>query len=195
MAAPMPEFDHLVIASTDLAEGEAWLSGLLQAAPEQGGKHAFMGTHNRLWRLGVREYIELIAIDPHGEIPPYPRWFGLDDFNGPPRPVGWVCRMPRLKAPERSSVMEAARGDLHWRITIPDMGVSAFDGLDPLRIDWGDSGHPADAMPDHGFRLLALDLSHTERLKLPLTDPRIRTSQGDPGMRAHISTPHGKVTL
>lgn len=195
MAAPGLEFDHIVIAATDLAEGEAWLSDLLRTAPEPGGKHGFMGSHNRLWRLGVGEYIELIAIDPDADAPPYPRWFGLDIFAGAPRLVSWVCRMPRLKAPEGSTIMEAARGDLRWRITIPDSGIPAHDGLDPLRIDWGDGTHPAARMPDHGFRLLGLDLTHPKPPRLPLSDPRVRIRAGDPGLVAHISTPFGKVTL
>ena len=189
------EFDHLVVACTDLGAGEAWLAGLLGAAPEPGGRHGFMGTHNLLWRMGVREYIELIAIDPEAEAPPYPRWFGLDSFNGAPRLIAWVCRMQPLKAPEHSRIMEAARGDLRWRISIPESGVSGSDGLDPLRIDWAGGPHPADAMPDHGFRLLGLDLSHPKPPKLQIADPRVKIKTGDIGLRAHISTPHGKVTL
>lgn len=195
-----PEFDHIVIACTDLDEGAAMLSGLLRAAPEPGGKHAFMGTHNRLWRMGVREYIELIAIDPEAPAPAHPRWFGLDQFDGPPRLVAWVCRMSNLKAPEGSTIMKARRGDLSWRITIPDSGVSAMNGLDPLRIDWGDGPHPADAMPDHGLRLIGLDLTWPKPPRLPITDPRIKVKAGEvaaagAGLVAHISTPQGKVTL
>lgn len=189
------DFDHIVIATSDLAEGEAWLSGLLQTAPEPGGKHDFMGTHNRLWRLGVREYIELIAVDPDADQPPYPRWFGLDQFQGSPKLVSWVCRTNKLQAPEGSQIMKAQRGELSWRITIPDSGVSGTDGLEPLRIDWGDGPHPADNMPDHGFRLLGLDVTHPEPPKLPISDPRIKLKTGEAGLVAHISTPHGKVTM
>ncbi|WBU58900.1 VOC family protein [Paracoccus albus] len=189
------EFDHIVVAAADLSEGEAWLSGLLDAAPEPGGKHDFMGTHNRLWRMGVREYLELIAVDPDANQPNHPRWFGLDDFQGPPKLVSWVCRTNKLQAPEAGRIMKAQRGDLHWRITIPGSGVSGTDGLEPLRIDWGDGPHPADNMPDHGFRLLGLDVTHPKPPKLPVSDPRIRLKAGDTGLVAHISTPHGKVTL
>ena len=84
------EIDHLVVAAETLPEGEAMLTDLFRAPPMPGGKHALMGTHNRLWRLTAREYVELIAIDPDAEAPPHPRWFGLDDFQGPPRLVAWV---------------------------------------------------------------------------------------------------------
>lgn len=190
-----PEIDHIVIACTDLDAGAAWLSGLLRAAPEPGGRHAVMGIHNRLWRMGVSEYIELIAIDPLADAPPCPRWFGLDQFDGSPRLVGWVCRMSNLKAPEGSRIMTATRGDLSWRIAVPDSGISAMGGLDPLRIDWGNGPHPADTMPDLGLRLIGLDLTHPKPPRLPVTDPRVKVRAGDPGLVAHISTPQGKVTL
>ncbi|MFD1796254.1 VOC family protein [Paracoccus aurantiacus] len=189
-------FDHIVVAAQTLPEGEGWLAGLLGVAPEPGGQHAFMGTHNRLWRMGAGEYIELIAIDPQADAPPYPRWFGLDDFRGPPRLVAWVCQAKPLKAPQGSNILQASRGDLNWRIAIPDSGMSDAGGLDPLRIDWGDGPHPANRMPDQGLRLLRLDLSHPQPPKLQdLKDPRLSIQKGEPGIAAHISTPKGKVTL
>lgn len=189
------ELDHIVIAAESLPEGEAWLQDKFHAAPEAGGQHDFMGTHNRLWRLGAREYVELIAIDPGADAPAHPRWFGLDDFRGPPRLVAWVARAKPLSAPPGSTIRDAARGDLRWRISIPDTGLSDCDGLDPLRIDWGRGPHPADAMPDLGMRLLRLDLSHPRPPKLDMKEPRLSLIKGDPGLVAHISTLHGKVTL
>ncbi|WBU54666.1 VOC family protein [Paracoccus sp. SCSIO 75233] len=190
-------FDHLVIATEDLSEGEAFLSGVLKTAAQGGGKHGFMGTHNRLWRLGVDEYIELIAIDPGADAPAYPRWFGLDSFSGAPRLVAWVCSTERLNAPKGSTIMDAARGDLRWRITIPESGVSERDGLSPLLIDWQGGPHPARSMEDRGARLLGLDLTHPQPPKLNnMNDPRIKLTRGEaPGLVAHISTPQGKVTL
>ncbi|MBA4489178.1 VOC family protein [Paracoccus sp. S1E-3] len=189
------EIDHLVVAAESLPEGEAVLSDLFRSPPMPGGKHALMGTHNRLWRLTAREYVELIAIDPDAEAPTHPRWFGLDDFRGPPRLVTWVCRARPLTAPPGSTIREAARGDLHWRIAVPDSGQSDCDGLDPLRIDWGNGPHPTETMPDQGLRLLRLDLHHPKPPKLDMKDPRLSISQTDPQLVAHISTPSGKVTL
>ncbi len=45
----------------------------LGIAPGPGGVHPFMGTHNRLLRLGPRLYLELIAIDPDAPAPAQPR--------------------------------------------------------------------------------------------------------------------------
>lgn len=191
-----PAFDHLVIAAETLAEGEAWLTGLLGVVPEPGGKHDLMGTHNRLWRLGPREYLELIAVDPEAVAPPYPRWFGLDDFSGPPRLVAWVMRAASLTTPpDGSTIMQAARGDLRWRITIPDSGISGHDGLMPLMIDWGEGPHPTDRMSDHGLRLNALQLNHDHPPALPLTDPRITVTKGPAGLGATLTAPHGEIRL
>ena len=71
--------DHIVIACADLEQGTAWLRERLGVDPQPGGKHAAMGTHNTLLRLGPRHYLELLAIDPDAEAPPQARWFGLDE--------------------------------------------------------------------------------------------------------------------
>ena len=46
--------DRVVIACADLEQGSAWLHARLGVEPEEGGKHATMGTHKRLLRRGVR---------------------------------------------------------------------------------------------------------------------------------------------
>jgi hypothetical protein len=56
--------DHLVVAARTLEEGAAWVTGRLGVSMAPGGKHALMGTHNRLLSLGARAYLEVIAIDP-----------------------------------------------------------------------------------------------------------------------------------
>lgn len=191
-----PAFDHLVIAAETLAEGEAWLTGLLGVAPEPGGKHGLMGTHNRLWRLGPREYLELIAVDPEAVAPPYPRWFGLDDFSGPPRLVAWVMRAASLTTPpDGSTIMQAARGDLRWQISIPDSGISAHDGIAPLRIDWSGGPHPAEQMPDLGLRLTGLELRHPMAIADLPDDPRIRQASGPAGITARLESPRGEIRL
>ncbi|MCY7314413.1 MAG: VOC family protein [Rubrivivax sp.] len=44
--------DHLIVAAHTLAQGVAWCERTLGAVPAPGGRHALMGTHNRLVRLG-----------------------------------------------------------------------------------------------------------------------------------------------
>ena len=45
----------------------SYVADLTGATPRPGGKHAGMGTHNALVKLGERLYLEIIAIDPDGD--------------------------------------------------------------------------------------------------------------------------------
>lgn len=192
---PALALDHIVVAAETLAEGVDWLTARLGTRPLPGGKHPMMGTQNALWHLGGREYLEVIAIDPEAPAPSRPRWFGLDQFSGPPRLVAWVARSTPLTAPEGSTVSEASRGDLNWRIAIPDSGVSASDGIAPLLIDWGKGPHPTDRMPEQSLRLTALTLTHPEPPAIALTDPRITVATGPARLSARIVTYAGEVVL
>ena len=188
---PVPAFDHIAIAVRDLGEGADWLQDRLGIRPEPGGKHPLMGTHNMLLSLGPGEYLELIAFDPDATTPARHRWFGLDDFDGPPRLAGWVMRadLDHAPAPDGTVVTALSRGDLHWRLTLPTSGQMSHGGASPMLIDWGDSRHPSSALPDHGLRL--------GRLILPLPTPPLSDSRilsGD-SFQAVITTADGDVLL
>ncbi|WP_295049393.1 VOC family protein [uncultured Paracoccus sp.] len=184
-----PGVDHIAIAARTLEEGAAWLIDRLGVALEPGGRHPLMGTHNRLLSLGPDEYLELIAVDPDAPAPDRPRWFGLDGFDGPPRLAGWVMRQSPVQAVPGTTVSQASRGDLCWRITLPDRGQMPQDGAQPMAIDWGDGGHPCDHLPDRGLRLARLTLPLDP---MPLEDPRIGHGAG---FAAVIATPRGRVVL
>lgn len=186
---PEPAFDHVAIAARSLDEGATWLADRLGVAPEPGGRHPLMGTHNLLWSLGPGEYLELIAIDPDAPTPGRPRWFGLDGFDGPPRLAGWAMRQSPLTAPPGTTLSTASRGDLSWRITIPDSGRMPEGGARPMGIDWGAGPHPSDRLADRGLRLARLILPLSE---MPLADPRVR---GGDRFAAVIATPRGEVAL
>uniref|UniRef100_UPI0039B8CB19 VOC family protein n=1 Tax=Albidovulum sp. TaxID=1872424 RepID=UPI0039B8CB19 len=83
-------FDHLAVSAASLDYGARVVEAALGIGLESGGKHPFMGTHNRLLSLGPGEYLEVIAIDPEAPGPERPRWFRLDTFTGPPRLTNWV---------------------------------------------------------------------------------------------------------
>ncbi|MFD1881034.1 VOC family protein [Paracoccus pacificus] len=200
----MLRFDHLAIACTDLDSGADWLTARLGTRPQSGGAHDFMATHNRLLRLGPGEYLELIAIDPDAPPPSRPRWFGLDGFDGPPRAAGWVLRSDDLdheRPPDHPVPQPARRGDLRWRITIPDSGQMPMQGLVPMLIEWAaGSRHPADNLPDAGLRLTAMKLTHPDPAALaralpPFDDARLMLAQGAPGLHFHIQTPTGDAWL
>lgn len=96
--------DHLVIAATSLGEAADYLRGMLGVDFVPGGKHAAMGTHNRLLRPGPALYLELIALDPDAPSPRRPRWFGLDApalqarIRQRPRLIHWVARSEDIAA-------------------------------------------------------------------------------------------------
>ena len=48
----MAAFDHIAVSATTLEERAAAVEAALGVTLEPGGRHGFMGTHNRLLRLG-----------------------------------------------------------------------------------------------------------------------------------------------
>ncbi len=198
------ELDHLVVAASHLEMGADFVASRLGVRPSGGGQHAFMGTHNRVLRMGS-VYLEVIAVDPDGVKPARPRWFGLDEFHGGPRLIHWVARTDDLETAVATSleppgtITPAARGELRWRITIPDDGSLPSGGVIPTLIQW-DGSDPVSTMPESGCKLIGLEATHPdparvtralERLGLALT-----VEYGTvPGLRATVSSPNGLVIL
>jgi len=54
------------------------------------------------------------------------------------------------------------RGDLNWRITIPDDGHLPGAGLVPTLIQWVDAIHPSDRLADSGIRVVTLAGEHPD---------------------------------
>lgn len=173
--------DHLVVAARTLDEGVAWCEATLGVTPLAGGKHALMGTHNRLLSIASpefpRAYLEIIAIDPDAPDPGRARWFDLDDpqvrqsINQGPRLLHWVARVDAIAAAlaywrelglDAGEVLQASRstprGELRWQIAVRSDGQRLLGGALPLLIEWGDV-HPADAMPASGVRLRSISVA------------------------------------
>jgi Glyoxalase-like domain len=208
--------DHLVVASRTLEEGAAWLEARLGVAPVAGGKHAAMGTHNRLLSLGPDAYLEIIAIDPEAPVPGRPRWFALDEaamqarLAKAPGLAHWVVRTDdigrdRLVRGERAGeILDLERGDYRWRIGIPADGSLPEGGAFPTLIQWQGQRHPAAALPDAGCRLewLAIRSPHAEAIEAGLDALGMR--KGDwlrfardkgTGLSAVLRGPLGMVIL
>jgi hypothetical protein len=201
----MLRLDHLAISATRLDEGVALVEDLLGTPMGGGGKHAAMGTHNRLLGLGDL-YLEVIAIDPEAPAPGRPRWFDLDRFSGPPRLTNWIVACDDLDAaladspPGWGAPMSLARGDYSWQMAVPNDGRLPFDNCLAALIRWEGSLHPAPALPDHGLRLALLEIAHPDAAQLRkalagLADPRVILTEGAPAMRATIETPKGPRSL
>ncbi|MDH4059721.1 MAG: VOC family protein [Aquincola sp.] len=207
--------DHLVVAAQTLDEGAQWCEATLGITPGPGGKHALMGTHNRLFRIaGDRfpdAYFEIIAIDPAAPPLGRARWFGLDtvDVSAGPRLVHWVGRIPAIEADlqalrslgiDAGEVLAASRdtphGPLHWRIAVRRDGALQFGGALPTLIEWGER-HPATTMPASGVTLRSLTLRRLGAAivdTLGLQDVLVAADSG-PALCAQLDTPLGPVTL
>ena len=213
----MTTFDHLVLGTSDLARGKAWLERFLGVTLSDVGTHQRMGTHNRLLSLGPDCYLELIAIDPEGAKPFMPRWFGLDTHDvqeriaQKPRLLGWVARTDAIDALNEKTACQLGgvhimeRGDFKWRITIPDDGYPVEAGLLPTLIQWDVAIHPSLRLPDQGCRLEWMEAAHPNPAKIRYLlgelglDNALTLTATPPysgmTMCAYIRTPAGVKTL
>jgi hypothetical protein len=156
--------DHLVIAARNLDEGAAYVRDRLGVDMQAGGKHATMGTHNRVLALGGGAYLEVIAIDPQGATPSRPRWMSLDSpptqalLESGPALLHWVERTADLEGevsglPDEVEIQSFERGPYRWRMALTPDGRLPGGGLRPTLIQW-DGPRAGDALPDAGCRLL-----------------------------------------
>jgi hypothetical protein len=211
------EFDHLVVAAATLDDGARWCAETLGVAPDAGGVHPLMGTHNRLLSIASpafpRCYLELIAIDPAAAPPARRRWFALDDAalqaalrRDGPRLVHWVARSPAVEAaraalraagaPDPGVPVAASRGPYRWRITLRDDGQPQCGGALPALIEWAPGAHPSDALVHRGVALRALALSGLgTALRAALGAVAPTDAPGTAALAAELTTPLGIVTL
>lgn len=208
------ELDHIVVAATTLADGVDWIAALTGVAPVAGGRHARMGTHNALLRLGARAYLEVIAIDPAGAKPSRPRWFDLDDvalqaeLKERPRLIHWVARTSDIGraaaacAVPMGAIHAMERGDYRWRITIPDDGRRPGRGVVPTLIQWDVPFHPAERLPPSGVSIVEFAATHPD--PAPVRDAlaglglaeAVRVSYDrECRLAAMLRTPRGTVAL
>ena len=211
--------DHIVVAARTLDEGAAWCLRTLGVVAGPGGKHALMGTHNRIVSLATPRfpdcYLEIIAIDPEAPAPPRRRWFDLDSphllaaIAERPRLVHWVARAGALDAalaalraaghdPGEPVAAErmTAHGLLRWRITLRDDGARPAGGAVPLLIEW-ESDHPCRSLPASG---LALEAVRIGGIAPDLVDALVGVGEGNHRVEASalavtLATPNGQVEL
>jgi len=155
--------DHIIVAAATLDEGARWVERELGVAMVPGGKHALMGTHNRLLALGKGVYLEVIAIDPEAPAPKRPRWLALDSpamrsrLARGPALVHWVERTDNIDAElggdAEMQILDLERGRYHWRIGVPRDGSIPGAGTRATLIQWKGE-HPAAALPPSGCELV-----------------------------------------
>lgn len=213
--------DHLVIAANTLAEGLDWCDATFGFRPEAGGRHAFMGTHNRVFSIASpsfpRAYAEVIAIDPDAPAPvQHARWFDLDDARlrhalavDGPQLVHWVARTDDIVQTQaamraagadggelRSAERMTPQGLLRWQISVRVDGCRPLGGAAPSLIAWGDA-HPTDSMADSGVRLQAMRVGEWPAvLRSALPDGIERdTLDPAPPLAVQLTGPRGPVSL
>ena len=169
------KIDHLVYAVPSLASGMLAIQEQLGGVPIYGGRHPGMGTHNAILRIGARMYLEIIAPDPKQQIAG-PLWFGIDKLQTP-KLVGWAYRTLKLEdIIEQVLMLGLVAGPiisgsritdngriLSWRFTDPR--PLPFGGVAPFFIDWGDSPHPVENLPET-ISLHDLQATHPEPEKV-----------------------------
>lgn len=202
--------DHITVVAPTLADGARLVQAALGVAPQTGGEHPRMGTHNLLLRLGASMFLEVIAVNPLAPPPARPRWFGLDsvDTRSPAALATWVVRSSDIHAtqaglPESLGDIEPmSRGALDWLITIPADGSLPLDGVAPALIQWSSETHPAAGLHDHGLSLLGLALFHPEPERigtllrsLELGNIVSVSHAAAPRLLAHIGTAGGPKTI
>lgn len=200
--------DHLAVSCTRLNDGAAHVENLLGVPLASGGEHPDMGTHNRLLSLGPEVYFEIIAIDPDAKGPDRPRWFNIDNFDGPPRLTNWIMQTPDMNAALAAlpsgfgTPISLQRGDLRWKMAIPDSGILPWGGWAPAIIEWEVGCHPAPRLPDENVRLETLRLIHPDAETIAVTlgplmprDTALFEVGCTPALIANFRTPDGPATL
>ena len=199
--------DHIAMSGTTLEEVTLAVEEALGVALQPGGSHPDFGTHNTLLGLDGGLYLEAIAIDPAAPPPGRPRWFDLDHFEGRPRPTNWICATGDMEAtlaalgPGAGVPMALTRGDLAWRMAVPESGILPFDNMQPALIQWSSPVHPSAMLAASGCALKRLIVSHPEaralqaRLAPLFADPRVAFETGPAALRVEIDTPHGLRVL
>ncbi|WP_299483758.1 VOC family protein [uncultured Roseibium sp.] len=207
------KIDHFAIGCSDLETGVAYIQEKLGVSVPKGGKHAAMSTHNCVMQAGNESFFELIAIDPDAPDPDRARWFTLDDpatqkrLSERPRALTWVVNttdLDRIIADspvDLGEVVDFARGDRTWRLTVPRDGSLPEVGLLPAFIEWSPGPHPSTGQQDLEVRLQSVQLTHPEpaRIEAMLDALNVRhlaeVSHGEAGLAFALTAPSGSVVL
>jgi hypothetical protein len=171
--------DHILLGSSDLDAGIAFIEGQTGVRAAVGGVHPGRGTHNALLALGDRQYLEIIAPDPaQTKIP---------DFAAPlvgklkslfsPRLVGWADHPGSLEAlaAKLKSAGIAFDGPRDGSRSRPDGRLLKWrtlnladdrNGILPFFIEWdADSVHPSVDAPQ-GCRLDRFSIADPDPMTL-----------------------------
>ena len=207
------KIDHFAVGADTLEQGQAALETLLGVTVPRGGKHDAMSTHNCVMQSGNESFLEILSIDPDAPDPGRARWFSLDEvatrdrIADRPRALCWVVGTDNLDAVIANSpvdlgeVVDFARGDRTWRLTVPRDGHLPEGGLLPAFIEWSPGPHPSTGQQDLGVALTSVVLTHPEPEKLTAmlkalhVDHLARVEEGAAGLAFELNSPAGSARI
>ena len=204
--------DHLLLGTSDLDQGTAWVEKTTAVKAVAGGSHPGVGTRNALLSLGGKQYLEIIAPDPAQTA--YNFQIEIRKL-ATPRLITWAAVATDIQAVAKRA-REAghqvfgprdgarARPDgrvLKWK-TMGVMNTLGVQGVEPIPffIEWSaDSLHPSQDSPE-GCRLQSIELEYPDpvpvRQLLEKLGIGIEVKQAkEARLRATLDTPKGKVVL
>lgn len=205
--------DHFAIGADSLEQGQAALENLLGVTVPRGGKHDAMSTHNCVMQTGNESFLEILSIDPDAPGPGRARWFSLDEkatrakIAERPRALCWVVGTDDLDRVIASSpvdlgdVVDFARGDRSWRLTVPRDGHLPEGGLLPAFIEWSPGPHPSAGQQNLGVTLTSVVLSHPDPEKLNTmlralqVDHLARVQRGPAALSFELDGPNGPARI
>jgi hypothetical protein len=204
-----PSLDHLVYAVPDLDAATSRFAEATGVEPAAGGRHLGRGTRNVLVGFTDTSYLEIIGPDPeHPADPGVIAPFGVGSLEHP-RLVTWAVHPADLEdAATTSAAAGADHGPpwplsrrtpsgrlLEWRLA--SVYPPPLDGVTPFLIDWGDTEHPAAALPR--LELRGLRATHPEPAEIEPVLAALGLSlilaTDAPGLAALLMTPRGPVVL
>jgi hypothetical protein len=205
----VPGLDHLMLGSSDLDAGIAFVEKQTGIRAAMGGVHPGRGTRNALLSLRTRRYLEIIAPDPaQTNVQPFavPLWNQLKSLKQP-RLITWAAHVnhiedfaKRINLPGEIHPGARKRPDgrqLSWKtLNLKD----DWNGVLPFFIEWSaDSIHPSVDAPA-GCRLNQFKLVHPESSEVIPVFERLELAvkvdrAPQPGLHATISGPKGTLML
>lgn len=206
----MRKIDHIVYAVPHLETAMDELAERLGVRPVYGGKHLHQGTHNALLNVGDACYFELIAIDPENQNVPPPLWMGVNLITEA-KTTRWAIKTddlqrdvellkainPKLAKTKTGSRQRTDGSMLEWQLSIP-LAYPEVE-LIPFLLDWKDSIHPTESMPQE-IQLISIKATHPnpelistqlQALGYPLEISKSETIQ----LSVELATPKGRVLL
>ncbi len=198
--------DHILLGSSDLDAGIAFVKQHTGITAAFGGVHPGRGTRNALLSLGGRHYLEIIAPDPAQ--PGAPDHYGLKKLTAP-RLVSWAAHPGDLNAfaarlrsanlafdgPTPGSRQRPDGRLLEWK-TLNLQNTRS--GLLPFFIEWSaETVHPSADAPA-GCRILRFELSTPETAELQriltLLDLDVSFTHAEkPQLLASLAGPDGRT--